>query len=82
MVMAMRRCRQALRARDNELKGRDGATRVFASDQEAYRERPETDGLVGRIDVEEFAPRIGLVSGWSDFLGNLGRPSEEPLKPG
>jgi hypothetical protein len=55
MVMAMRRCRQALcarDARDNELKGRDGATRVFSSDQEAYRERPETDGLVGRIDVE------------------------------
>jgi len=49
MVMAMRRCRQALRARDNELKGRDGATRVFSSDQEAYCERPETDGLVGRI---------------------------------
>jgi hypothetical protein len=52
MVMAMRRCRQALRARDNELKGRDGATRVFSSNQEPYRERPETDGLVGRIDVE------------------------------
>ena len=52
MVVAMRRCRQALRARDNELKGRDGATRVFSSGQEAYRERPETDGLVGRIDVE------------------------------
>src|ERR1700746_1833842 len=52
MIMSMRRCRQALRARDNELKGRDGATRVFSSDQEAYRERPETDGLVGRIDVE------------------------------
>src|SRR4029077_12756307 len=52
MIMSMRRCRQALRARDNELKGRDGAIRVFSSDQEAYRERPETDGLVGRIDVE------------------------------
>lgn len=39
-------------AQRRELKGRDGATRVFSSDQKAYRERPETDGLVGRIDVE------------------------------
>ena len=32
MVVAMRRCRQALRTRDNELKGRDAAMRVFSGD--------------------------------------------------
>jgi len=42
---------RARSARDNELKGRDTATRVFSGDQEAHRERPETDGLVGRIDA-------------------------------
>ena len=52
MVVAMRRCRQALRAGDSELKGRDAAIRFVSGDQEAYRERPETDGFVTRIDVE------------------------------
>ena len=66
MIMSMRRCRQALRPRDNELKGRDGATRVFSSGQEAYRERPETDGLVGRIDVEA----DGLLCHVCIFLAN------------
>ena len=51
MVVAMRRCRQALRAGDRELKGRDAAIRSFSGDQEAYRERPEADGFVRRIDV-------------------------------
>jgi hypothetical protein len=52
MVVVMRRSRQALRARDTDLKSRDATTRIFSGDQEAYRERPETDGLVGRINVE------------------------------
>jgi DNA-binding MarR family transcriptional regulator len=52
VIVAMRRSRQALRARDNELKGSYAATRVFSRDQEAYLERAETDGLGGRIDVE------------------------------
>src|SRR5436309_13459208 len=52
MVVAMRRCRQALRAGDSELKGRDAAIRFFSGDQEAYRERPETDGFLRRIDVQ------------------------------
>src|SRR5437867_13424993 len=52
MVVAMRRCRQALRVGDSELKGRDAAIRFFSGDQEAYRERPETDGFVRRIDVQ------------------------------
>src|SRR5713101_1477775 len=51
MVVAMRRCRQALRAGDSELKGRDATIRFFSGDQEAYGERPETDGFVRRIDV-------------------------------
>ena len=38
----------------------------FSSDQEAYRERPETDGLVGRIDVEA----DGLLCHVCIFLAN------------
>src|SRR4051794_9376959 len=56
MVVAMRRRRQTLRARDRDLKGRDAAMRVFSGDQEADRERPETDSFFGRINVE--------VDGW------------------
>ncbi len=52
VVVAMRWSRQALRARDEELKGRDAARRVVPCEQEAHRERPETDGLVGRINAE------------------------------
>src|SRR5437867_11206321 len=52
MVVAMRRCRQALRAGDCELKGRDAAIRSLSGDQEAHREWPETDGFVRRIDVQ------------------------------
>ena len=52
MVVAMRRCRQALRAGDRELEGRDAAIRFFSGDQEAHRERPETDGFVRRIEVQ------------------------------
>ena len=52
MVVAMRRCRQTLRTGDSELKGRDAAFRSFSSDQEAYRERPETDRFFRRIDVQ------------------------------
>jgi len=44
--------RPALRARDNDLKCRNAATRILSSDQEADRERAETDDLVGRIDAE------------------------------
>jgi hypothetical protein len=43
---------QTLRARDSDLEGRDTAIRVFFGDQKVDRERPETDGLFGRIDVE------------------------------
>ena len=52
MIVAVRRSSQALSARDNELKGRDAADRVVPGEQKAHRERPETDGLVGRVDVE------------------------------
>ena len=52
MVVAMRWRRQALRTRDTKLKGRDAAGRIVPGEQEAHRERPDTDGLVGRIDVE------------------------------
>jgi hypothetical protein len=52
MVVAMRRSYQALRARDHQLKGRDAASRVVSGEQEAHRERPDMDGLVGRIDAE------------------------------
>jgi hypothetical protein len=52
VVVAMRWRSQTLRARDSELKGRDAATGVFSGDQEADCERPETEGLVGRIDSE------------------------------
>src|SRR5271157_3357405 len=52
MVVAVRWHRYALRTRDHELKDRDAATRVISGKQEAHRERPEADSLVGRIDVE------------------------------
>src|SRR5207248_8601786 len=63
MVVAMRRCRQALRAGDSELKGRDAAIRFVSGDQEAYRERPETDGFLRRIDAQVDGPlcHLGLL---------------------
>src|SRR5690348_16392182 len=52
MVVAMRwRC-QTLPGRNSALKNRDAAARVLSGDQEADRDRPEADGLVGRIDLE------------------------------
>ena len=65
MVVAVGWSRQTLRARDNELKYRNAAARVLSGDQEANRERPETDDLVGRIDAE-----IGIGSAMpSDLAG-------------
>jgi hypothetical protein len=52
MVVAVRRSRQTLGGRDPELKGRDAAHRVISREQEAHRQRPEVDGLLGGIDVE------------------------------
>ena len=52
MVVTVGWSRQALCSWDNDLKCRNAATRVFSGDQEADRERPETDDLVGRIDAE------------------------------
>jgi hypothetical protein len=52
MVVAMRGSRQVLRGRDRKLKGCDAASRVVTGEQEAHDERSETDGLIGRINVE------------------------------
>jgi hypothetical protein len=52
MVVAMHWSHQALGARDHDLKGREAAGRVVTGKQEAHRERAETDGFIGRIDVE------------------------------
>src|SRR5262249_40499991 len=71
MVVAMRRSGEALRAGDIELKGRDAATRIFAGDQEMHRERAETDGLVGRIDVQ----RVGMPLHLSLLYGKANLPS-------
>src|SRR3989442_15231792 len=83
MVVAMRRCRQALRAGDRELKGRDAAIRSFSGDQEAYRERPETDGLVRRIDVRVNGRLYHLGFNWENarFLSHLinDLPSSRPV---
>ena len=54
MIVAMRWRWQALRARDRDLKHSDAARRVFPGDQEAHREKPDSDGLVRRIDVEVY----------------------------
>jgi len=54
MVVAMGRSRQALRTRDHELKGRDGARRVLSGDQEANHERTQTDGFVGKSKLWPF----------------------------
>jgi hypothetical protein len=43
---------QALRARDRDLERSDAAGRVVRSEQETHREKPDSDGLVGRISVE------------------------------
>src|SRR5215469_13218634 len=51
MVVTMGWNHQALCSRDNDLKCRNAATRVLSGDQEADRERPETDDLVRRIDM-------------------------------
>ena len=60
MVVAMRWSRQARSAGDNEFKGRDAVIRVVSGDQEAHREWPETDGLVGRIDAEVDCSQLAL----------------------
>jgi hypothetical protein len=52
MVVAVCWRRQALRARDSKLEGRDATGRVVPGEQKAYRERPDSDGLLGRIDIE------------------------------
>ena len=51
VVVAVRRRHQALSGGNNNLKDRDGAGRVLTGDQEAHRERPETDRFVGGIDA-------------------------------
>jgi hypothetical protein len=52
MIVAMRWRYQALRARDRDLERSDAARRVVRSEQETHREKPDSDGLVGRINVE------------------------------
>src|SRR5258708_6782274 len=52
MIVAMRRCGQALRARNQKLEGRDAAVGIVPGEQEAHPERAGTDGLVGRVDAE------------------------------
>jgi hypothetical protein len=52
MIVAMRWRKQALRARDREFKRCDAARRVVPSEQETHREKPNSDGLVGRTNVE------------------------------
>jgi hypothetical protein len=52
MIVAVRRSHQTLATRDTDFKSCDAAIRVFSGDQESHREWPETNGLVGRIDVE------------------------------
>ena len=52
MIVAMRWRWQALRAWDRDLKCGDAARRVVPGDEEAHRKKPDSDGLVGRIDVE------------------------------
>src|SRR3954453_15716441 len=56
MVVAVRRSRQALRTWNNELKNRNAAARVLSGDQEAHRERPETDEFFRRIHFEIDGP--------------------------
>jgi hypothetical protein len=52
MIVAMRWRWQVLPARNRELKHSDAAGRVVRGQQETHREKPNSDGLVGRIDVE------------------------------
>src|SRR5438093_3321022 len=66
VIVAMRRSRQTLRGWDRELEDRDAATRVFSRDQEAHGERPETDSLVGGIDVEVGSLRCHRGLLWGD----------------
>ena len=82
MCVAMRRRRQALCTGDSELKGRDAAIRFVSGDQEAYGERPETDGFVRRIDVQVNGPTVRArwrliapcVSASHAFVGFSTRP--------
>ncbi len=44
-------------------KGRDATIRVLGGDQKAHRERPQMDGLVGRIGVQvDSLLRLGSLS--------------------
>jgi hypothetical protein len=47
----VRRRRQSLRCRDRKLEEGDASTRVVTRNQEAHRERPEANDLVGGIHV-------------------------------
>ena len=51
MVVAVRRSRQSLGSCDKQLKGRNAAIRVVASQQEADREALGGNGFFGGIDV-------------------------------
>ncbi len=51
VIVAVRRCRESLRARNGEFEESDAAARVFSRDQEANGERAEVDGFLGRINV-------------------------------
>jgi len=64
MVVAMRWRRQALRGWDKNLKGRDAAGLVVPGEQEAHRERPQADGLVGRIHRKVDSLLCHMVSLW------------------
>src|SRR3974390_1232673 len=56
MVVAVSRSHQALPTRDTDFEGRNAAIRVFSRNQKAYRKRTETNGLVGRIDLDVDGP--------------------------
>jgi hypothetical protein len=59
---ACRAC-EPLRGGDGELEDGDAATRILSGNQEAHGERPDTDGLVGRIDTN-----IGRLRGHGALL--------------
>ena len=51
-IVAVRRSRKALCARNHNVKSSDGASRVQPREQETHGERPEVNRFVGRIDAQ------------------------------
>src|SRR5690242_18574002 len=67
MIVAVRRRRKLLRARDDQLERGDAACRVIPREQESHRERAQANGLLGRIGVKVkgLAVHVAPWAGWS-----------------